>query len=85
MAAITKTNRIDIRITTEDKNKIEMAAFNKNQSVSNYILDIILKQVELDLNPNEEVVLSKNDSKTFLDMLKNPPKPTKEQIEYFNK
>ena len=88
MAAIAKTSRIDLRISDEDKSLLEQAADIKNVSLSNYILSIIMKQAELDVRANENLVLSDEGAKFVLDLLDNPPEPTpalKKLIENANK
>ena len=76
MAAVAKTNRIDLRISSEDKSLLEQAADIKNVSLSNYILSIIMKQAELDVKANEKIVLSDEGAKFILEMFDNPPEPT---------
>ena len=76
MAAIAKTSRIDLRISDEDKSLLEQAADIKNVSLSNYILSIIMKQAELDVRTNENLILSDEGAKFVLDLLDNPPEPT---------
>ena len=84
MAAIAKTNRIDLRISDEDKAIIEQAADIKNISLSNYIISIVLKQAELDIEANEKIYLCKEDYEYVLDLIENPPEPTKALKELFN-
>ena len=76
MAATVKTNRIDLRISNEDKAILEQAADLKNVSLSNYILSIIMKQAELDIIENEQISLSKKDFDYFLDLIENPVEET---------
>lgn len=88
MAAIAKTSRIDLRISNEDKAMLEHAADIKNVSLTNYILSIIMKQAELDVDAYERIMLSEEDAVLVLDLLKNPPKQTpalKKLIEDANK
>lgn len=84
MAAIAKTNRIDLRISDEDKAIIEQAADIKNISLSNYIISIVLKQAELDIEANEKIYLGKEDYEYVLDLIENPPEPTQALKELFN-
>ncbi len=75
MAVLTKTNRIDIRLTDEDKKLIEKAASCSRQSVSSYIISVIVKQAELDLKEYETITLSNQDRDFVLSLLDNPCEP----------
>ena len=58
MAAIVKNNRINIRLSNDDKSILELAAQLNKQSLSAYIYDIAMKQAELDIKKNEKIVLA---------------------------
>lgn len=75
MAALTKNNRIDIRLSDEDKRLIEKAASCSRQSISSYIISVIIKQAELDLKEYETLVLSNQDRDFILNLLDNPDEP----------
>ena len=49
MAVTTKTNRIDIRLTDSDKLLIEKAANINRQSVSSYIVSVVINQAKKEL------------------------------------
>ena len=74
MAAIVKNNRIHIRVSDEDKELIELAAQYNKQSLSAYIFDIVMKQAELDVKKNENIVLNNKQRDLVLSLLENPPK-----------
>ena len=75
MAVTTKTNRIDIRLTDSDKLLIEKAASFNRQSVSSYIISVIVKQAQMDIEENEKVVLSNSDWNLVMSLLENPGEP----------
>lgn len=75
MAVQTKTSRIDIRLSIEDKETIEKAAKCNRQTLSNYIISVVIKQAEIDLSNNETIVLSNKERDALLNSLENPPLP----------
>lgn len=75
MAAIAKNNRINIRVSDDDKEMLELAAQYSKQSLSSYIVDIVLKQAELDIKKNETITLNNEQRDLFLKILDNPPLP----------
>lgn len=75
MAAIAKNNRINIRVSDDDKEMLELAARYSKQSLSSYIVDIVLKQAELDIKKNETITLNNEQRDLFLKILDNPPLP----------
>ena len=77
MAAIVKNNRINIRLSNDDKSILELAAQLNKQSLSAYIYDIAMKQAELDIKKNEKIVLADRERDILLNALDNPPLPNK--------
>ncbi len=77
MAAIVKNNRINIRLSNDDKSLLELAAQLNKQSLSAYIYDIAMKQAELDIKKNEKIVLADKERDVLLKALDNPPLPNK--------
>ena len=75
MAAIAKNNRINIRVSDTDKEMLELAARYSKQSLSSYIVDIVLKQAELDIRKNETICLNNTQRDVLLKLLDNPPLP----------
>ena len=74
MAAITKNNRIDIRVSDADKHLLELAAEYNKQKLSAYIVDIVIRQAELDVKKNEKIILDNQQRDRVLELLANPPK-----------
>jgi len=83
MENIIKSERIDIRLSNEDKKIIEKAASINNMSLSSYILFNILKLAKNDLERFEITLLDNDEMSTFINLLTNPPKPNESLIELF--
>ena len=83
MSVTTKTNRIDIRLSDQDKEMIEKAAAYSRQSVSSYIISVVIKQAQLDLKENDILYLSNEDRDFILNLLDNPQEPNKHLKDLF--
>ena len=73
MAVVAKTSRINIRISEQDKNVLEQAALFNKQTLSNYILNVAIKQAQIDLVENETLYLNNAARDKVLELLANPP------------
>lgn len=69
MAVTTRKERIDIRISLEDKKTLEKAAEYNNLSLSSYIISVVLKQAKIDLMDNEIIILNNNERDLFIKAL----------------
>ena len=81
MAIATKTNRIDIRLTDSDKSLIEKAASFNRQSISSYIISVIVKQAQIDIEQNERITLSGKDWDLIMQLLENPGEPNEALVD----
>lgn len=70
-----KINRLDIRISQEDKETLELAAASKRVSLSSYILSAIMEKAMNDLQREREITLSLNAWNQMMDLIDNPPEP----------
>lgn len=70
-----KNERVDLRITKEDKELLDQASRVLGLSLSSYILSVILKQARFDLIQNERLVLSNQDRELLLNALNDPAEP----------
>ena len=70
-----KINRLDIRISQEDKETLELAAASKRVSLSSYILSAIMEKAMNDLEREREITLSLNAWNQMMDLIDNPPEP----------
>lgn len=78
-----KIDKINIRINSKDKKFLEKVASLNRLSLSAYIISTCLKQASLDIKNNEILLLDDEQMKFLLDIIKNPPKPTKELKKLF--
>ena len=76
MSIKVKNSRIDLRVTESEKALLEQASDYQKMSLSNYIMSIILKQAELDVEANKQIMLNKKQWDFVMDLLDNPPEPT---------
>lgn len=84
MAAIAKNNRINIRVSDDDKKILELAAQINNVSVSSYIIDLARKQAELDVKNNETIILGNKERDIVLSLLDKPTLPNAALKELMN-
>ena len=75
MAIVSKTSRIDIRLSESDKSLIEKAAKLNRQSISSYIVSTIIKQAKKDLFDNGVIFLSNEDRDILLRLLEQSNEP----------
>lgn len=68
-----KNNRIDLRVTPEQKQLLEQAASIKGISLSAYTLSYLLEIAQKDINNYEKLVLSNQDRDLLLSAIENPP------------
>jgi uncharacterized protein (DUF1778 family) len=71
----TKINRIDLRVSSEQKELLERAASLQGLSLSAYLLSHGLKAAKAELETYQKLVLSDRDRELFLSLVTNPPKP----------
>ena len=83
MAAALKNERIDFRVSLDQKSLLEKAAEIKNVSLSSYIISSSLRQAQIDLAENETLVLSNRDRDSIMEALENPPEPNDALKELF--
>ena len=81
MAVTTKTNRIDIRLTDSDKLLIEKAANINRQSVSSYIVSVVINQAKKYIIDSEVIVLPKKDWDFIIKLLSDSGEPNEALIE----
>lgn len=74
-AASNKSERVNLRLNSAAKRRLEQAASFEGKTVSGFILSSALEQAEETIQKHETMVLSRRDAETFLDAILNPPKP----------
>jgi uncharacterized protein (DUF1778 family) len=73
----TRDDRIELRTTKEEKRLLATAAAHERLDVTSFIMRSVLPVARDVVDRAERIVLSKRDTKRVLDLLENPPKPTK--------
>lgn len=75
-----KDARIDIRLDSRLKERIERAAALKNVDVSSFILNQVVLAAEQEIAYHERIVLSDKDRDLFLKLVANPPEPSESLV-----
>src|ERR1035437_10801395 len=74
--ATTRSDRIELRATREEKQLISEAASHEQLDVTRFIMRSVLPVARGVVERTERIVLSERDSKRVLHLLEKPPKPT---------
>ena len=69
-----KSERFNIRLDPEAKERIEQAASFEGKTASSFILSSALDQAEQTIRQHETMVLKRQDAEAFLDALLQPPR-----------
>jgi len=78
--AETRSNRIELRTTHEEKRLIAEAAAREQLDVTRFIMRNVLPVAREVVRRSERIVLSERDSKRVLELLEKPPKPAEALI-----
>lgn len=70
-----KSERLETRVTPEQKRTIERAANLRGTSVTNFVLQAIQHAADETIQLHEAVVLRGEAGRVFVDALLNPPAP----------
>lgn len=70
-----KQSRVDLRVSPEQKELLERAAFLRGLSLSSYLLSNSIEAAIKDIESHSKFVLSDNDRDLFLSLMENPPEP----------
>jgi uncharacterized protein (DUF1778 family) len=73
-AFISKTERIDVRVSTTAKNTLQMAATQVNKTVSQFLLDAAMTAAAETLEDRRSFVLDRKRWDEFLKILNRPPR-----------
>lgn len=74
MSAV-KKQRIDLRLTDDDKSMIEEAAAISNQSVSQFMLNSASQRAAEVIEQHRRMILTEESWTWVMDALSNPPSP----------
>lgn len=70
-----RSERIDLRTSSEIKTVIERAAQLRHTTISSYLLDSALQKAKEDIRDTETLVLHEADRDLFFSALATPPAP----------
>lgn len=76
-SASTRDDRIELRATKEEKRILVTAAAQERLDVTSFIMRLALPAARKVVDQAERIVLSKRDTQRVLNLLENPPKPTR--------
>jgi uncharacterized protein (DUF1778 family) len=80
MATAVRTERLDARVTPEEKETIETAANLRGTSYSDFVR-MALKEAALNtIREHEVLALSQESRRVFIEALLNPPKPNEKAL-----
>jgi uncharacterized protein (DUF1778 family) len=74
--AQTRSDRIELRATREEKRLLASAAAHERLDVTSFIMSKVLPAAREIVDRAERIVLSERDTTRVLKLLENPPKPT---------
>jgi uncharacterized protein (DUF1778 family) len=72
-----RDDRIELRTTKEEKRLLAAAAAHERLDVTSFIMRSVMPLARDVVDRAERIVLSERDTKRVLELLENPPKPTK--------
>lgn len=72
---ITKSDRIELRLTREQKSEIEKAAAISGRSVTDFSVPLLVKEAEQIIRVERELHMSKKSWDAFNEILDRPVKP----------
>ena len=75
-----KMDRIDLRVTRDQKEVLARAAVLSGLSMSSFLVAKGLNEAKKIVSKNESIVLTNRDRDLFYSLLKNPPKPNKNLV-----
>ncbi|CAB3802753.1 hypothetical protein LMG28614_05689 [Paraburkholderia ultramafica] len=76
-AKAARTDRIDARLTTDQKELLEHAAALQGRTVTAFVLASAEEAALKTIREHETIRLSERDREAFIDALLNPPPPSK--------
>lgn len=80
MVKTEKMDRIDLRVTRDQKEVLARAALLSGLSMSSFLVTKGLNEAKKIVSKDESIVLTNRDRDLFYSLLKNPPKPNKNLV-----
>ncbi len=81
MVRTDKTERIELRLTREQKNLFHQGAAASGLTITSYVIANMTTIAQKDIERKNTLVLSGHDRELFLSLLRNPPKPNKKMVD----
>jgi len=78
--AVDDNKRMNLRLRPEQKATLMRAAALKNTDLTDFVLQLALREANAVIEEAERITLSKRDTRLWLDLLDNPPKPNRRLI-----
>jgi uncharacterized protein (DUF1778 family) len=78
--AIDYNKRMNLRVLPEQKATLMRAAALRNTDLTDFVLQLALREAKAVIEEAERVKLSDRDTRLWLDLLDNPPKPNRRLI-----
>lgn len=75
MTTVKKAERLEARVTLENKALIERAAALEGRSLTDFIIASLTEEAHRVIQKHQILKLSMEDSQSFVDALYNPPAP----------
>lgn len=79
-ATLTRNERLDARVTREEKQMIETAASLRGTSASDFVRMATREAALNTIREHEVLILNQNAKRVFVEALLNPPKPNDKAI-----
>jgi uncharacterized protein (DUF1778 family) len=76
-----RNDRIELRATKEEKRLLVAAAAQERLDVTSFIMGRVLPAARDVVDRAERIILSERDTERVLDLLENPPRPTRALME----
>jgi len=78
--AVKKTERLEARVTPEEKETIETAALLRGTSVTDFLVMTAKEAAVRTIRENEVLILAERSRRIFVEALLNPPAPTEKAL-----
>lgn len=75
--AIADTKRMNLRVLPEQKAMLMKAAALRNTNVTDFVLQLALREAKAVIEEAQRLTLSERDTRLWLDLLDNPPMPNR--------
>ena len=78
--AVDDNKRMNLRLRPEQKATLMRAAAFRNTDLTDFVLQLALREAKAVIEEAERITLSERDTRLWLNLLDNPPKPNRRLI-----